>query len=285
MEVVADELPVEPLDEPVPAAAQVEAAPAAPEPVATEVPAEEPQVAPSEEPPAIAAVEVAMDATAVPNTAVAVIETTATAVIEGGDAGAGSEEKPAKVPRLSRQGKTVPRWTLEEEELLKTAVAEVGDRNWQAVADKLANTRSAMAVEQHWCVRGGRYSPHAHAGRWCLPVAARIPLVAQGTDSWSPLACAQANHARQAQEAPVSQAAQGEPDRLACAGWRRRRSLALRSSHGGVRGRNHEHSRRGRRDADGRGGRGGGHRRERGHRRGPDGRGRHAGGQQPGCVG
>ena len=80
-----------------------------------------------------------------------------------------------KGSRASRQGKHVPRWTTEEEELLKTLVAELGERKWSELARRMNYGRSAASVEQHWCVL-----PLSTAGSMraapCLPPPSRAPV-------------------------------------------------------------------------------------------------------------
>lgn len=55
---------------------------------------------------------------------------------------------PMKKKRAS--GVPVPRWTPEEEERLKMAVHEFGEKAWSQVAERLGNGRSATGIDQHW---------------------------------------------------------------------------------------------------------------------------------------
>ena len=55
---------------------------------------------------------------------------------------------PVKKKRAS--GVPVPRWTPDEEERLKLAVDELGEKAWPAIAERLGNGRSATGIDQHW---------------------------------------------------------------------------------------------------------------------------------------
>merc|ERR1740133_730730 len=59
-----------------------------------------------------------------------------------------SEEQAKK--RARKSGAKVPRWTEEEEQVLRATVEEMGEENWGGCAEKLGTGRSGTGVEQHW---------------------------------------------------------------------------------------------------------------------------------------
>ena len=64
------------------------------------------------------------------------------------DVTAAPEQGPPKKKRAS--GVPVPRWTPEEEEQLREAVRELGEKAWPQVAERLGTGRSATGIDQHW---------------------------------------------------------------------------------------------------------------------------------------
>ncbi|KAL1529807.1 hypothetical protein AB1Y20_000739 [Prymnesium parvum] len=100
--------------------------------------------APAEEGAMVGAVaEEMMDAVAAPETTV-----TAEAVATVADLGPSKKKRASGVP--------VPRWTPEEEERLKLAVHELGEKSWTLVAERLGNGRSATGIDQHWAIMMGK---------------------------------------------------------------------------------------------------------------------------------
>ena len=127
---------------------------------AEEIPIAQPEAAePADEAKPPVVVEAVVEASAAPASAVSAVTVVAmpssgaspSAAAAPAEGGSGSTSK-AKMPRPSRQGKVVPRWTTEEEEKLMEYVASVGDPRgkWPDIATKFGNGRSHMAVEQHW---------------------------------------------------------------------------------------------------------------------------------------
>ena len=68
----------------------------------------------------------------------------------------GEEGEPEKAKRGRKRGTHVPRWTPEEEDRLRALVAEVGEKAWPIVAERLESNRSAAGVEQHWQIMSGK---------------------------------------------------------------------------------------------------------------------------------
>lgn len=58
--------------------------------------------------------------------------------------------------RSRRSGGKVPRWNEAEEALLRTAVAELGEKKWDECAGRLGTGRSGAGVEQHWQIMMGK---------------------------------------------------------------------------------------------------------------------------------
>ena len=65
--------------------------------------------------------------------------------------------------RWRKSGGSVPRWTAEEEERLREAVTELGDKAWGQVADRLGSTRSPSGAGPmlKWAVAGSALPPRA----------------------------------------------------------------------------------------------------------------------------
>ena len=61
-----------------------------------------------------------------------------------------------KAKRGRKRGTHVLRWTPEEEDRLRALVAEVGEKAWPIVAERLESNRSAAGVEQHWQIMSGK---------------------------------------------------------------------------------------------------------------------------------
>ncbi|KAF7730184.1 Myb-like DNA-binding domain protein [Apophysomyces ossiformis] len=64
--------------------------------------------------------------------------------------------------RTKKQQSTYSRWTLEEDELLRQAVAVYGAHKWSLVASHVPN-RSPMQCSTRWL---GALNPNIHKGRW-----------------------------------------------------------------------------------------------------------------------
>jgi len=78
----------------------------------------------------------------------------------------GAEDSAGISPDVSHGGqdcggpRSGSKWTEEEEARLRTLVAEVGERDWQRVADGLGNARTECGVSQHWHImkRSGKWT-------------------------------------------------------------------------------------------------------------------------------
>ena len=98
------------------------------------------------------------DAAEVSATAVVAVEESpappvavATPAADGEGTPAEGEEGTKSGKRARSRGSLTPRWSSAEEQQLLALRAELGDRAWRAIAEKLGTGRTASGVEQHWC--------------------------------------------------------------------------------------------------------------------------------------